>query len=128
MVNFIDLEPEEKVAAVLPLPEFEEGLYVITATKRGYVKKTNLMAYSNIRSNGLIAVSLQENDELIGVRITNGRNEILLGTRLGMAIRFAETQVRPMGRDTRGVKGIELLAQRRIMGNSGRRTGGTKSG
>jgi DNA gyrase subunit A len=116
LVNFIDVEPDEKVAAVLPLPEFEEGYYLVTTTKLGQVKKTDLMAYSNIRSNGLIAVSLQEGDELIGVRITNGHNEILLGTRMGMAIRFDEDQVRPMGRGTRGVKGIDLREGDEVVG------------
>ncbi len=108
LVNFIDVEQDELVAAVLPMPEFEEGHFLVTATKLGLVKKTDLMAYSNIRSNGLIAVALQEEDELIGVRITNGQQEILLGTRQGMSIRFHENQVRPMGRGTRGVKGIVL--------------------
>jgi DNA gyrase subunit A len=116
LVNFIDVEADEKVAAVLPIPGFEEDHYLVTATKLGQVKKTDLMAYSNIRSSGLIAVNLQEDDELIGVRITNGQHEILLATREGMAIRFHEDQVRPMGRDTRGVKGIDLREGDQVVG------------
>jgi DNA gyrase subunit A len=116
LVNFIDVEADEQVSAVLPVPEFVEGHYLMTATKAGYVKKTDLMAYANIRSTGLIAVSLQDDDELIGVRITDGNNDIVLGTRGGMAIRFNEEQVRPMGRGTRGVKGIDLRDGDEVIG------------
>jgi DNA gyrase subunit A len=116
LVNFIGVEPEEKIAAVLPVPEFVEGHYLVTATKAGMVKKTDLMAYSKIRASGIIAVSLDEGDELFAVRITDGSNDFLLGTRQGMAIRFDESQVRPMGRGTRGVKGIKLREDDEVIG------------
>lgn len=116
LVNFIDVEDDEKVASVLPVPDFVEGHYLVTATKFGYVKKTDLMAYANIRSSGLIAVRLDDGDELIGVTITDGDHDLLLGTRQGMAIRFGEAQVRPMGRGTRGVKGIDLREDDEVIG------------
>ena len=116
LVNFIGVESDEKVASVLPVPEFQEGHYLVTATKKGLVKKTDLMAYANIRTSGLIAVSLTEDDELIGVRITDGSQELILGTREGLSIRFNEDQVRPMGRGTRGVKGIDLREGDEVIG------------
>ncbi|MBT9134996.1 MAG: DNA gyrase subunit A [Firmicutes bacterium] len=109
LVNLIALEAKEKITAVIPLKETaatEE--YLFMATRLGMVKKTSLMEYASIRNNGLIGISLKENDELIAVRVTDGQQEIVLGTRLGMAIRFDEGDVRAMGRDTQGVKGIQL--------------------
>jgi DNA gyrase subunit A len=127
LVNFIPVEADEKVAAVLPLPEFQEDHYLITATRLGYVKKTDLMAYANIRSSGLIAFALAEEDELIGVDITDGSQEVLLGTQKGMSIRFPEEQVRPMGRGTRGVKGIDLRDDDAVVGMAVVRDGGPDS-
>jgi DNA gyrase subunit A len=81
---------------------------VVTSTKNGKIKKTDLLAYKNPRSNGLIACGIEENDELIGVKITDGKNDLLLSTKLGMAIRFPETEARSLGRQAVGVRGIKL--------------------
>ncbi len=108
IANFLSLAPEEKVTAFLPVRQFEVGRYLVMATKQGVVKKTELMAYSNPRSGGIIAVNLDEGDELIAVRMTRGDDELFLATRQGMAIRFAEDDVRAVGRAARGVAGIEL--------------------
>lgn len=108
IVNLLELSGEEKVSAVIPIAEYNEGTYLIMATKLGHVKKTELAQYDNIRRGGLTAVSLRENDELIGVRLTNGENDIMLVTRNGMSIRFEESDVRPLGRVSQGVRGISL--------------------
>ncbi|HSE83278.1 MAG TPA: DNA gyrase subunit A [Thermodesulfobacteriota bacterium] len=108
IVNLLELSSDENVATVLPVPEFKEDRYIIMGTKNGIVKKTDLMAYSNRRVGGIIAVNIREGDELIGARITNGNCEILLTTRFGQAVRFNEEQVRDMGRGATGVIGIRL--------------------
>ena len=109
VINLISLESDEKVNAVIPIrDQGGSNLYLFMATKAGMVKKTSLSEYANIRTNGLIGILLREGDELIGVRLTNGNSDVVLGTHLGMAIRFDEQDVRPMGRATQGVKGIEL--------------------
>jgi DNA gyrase subunit A len=108
IVNLLNLGPDEKVSAFLPVREFQEGRYVIFATARGLVKKTDLMAYAHPRPSGIIAIALEEGDEVIGVRMTDGTQEVILSTRDGQAIRFRESGVRPMGRDTYGVRGITL--------------------
>ena len=108
LVNLLSLSPGEKISAILPMREFREGRYLCFATRRGLIKKTDLMAYSNPRPSGLIAIALEDGDEVIDVHETDGQREIILSTRTGQAIRFAETGVRPMGRDTYGVKGITL--------------------
>ncbi len=108
IVNLLNITPEEKITAILPVKEFAEGKYVFMATKQGIVKKTDLLAYSHPRSGGIIALSLDEGDQLIAAGLTDGSKEILLSSREGKAIRFAEDETRPMGRTARGVKGIEL--------------------
>lgn len=109
VINLISLEAEEKVNAVIPIRnEANDNAYLFMATKSGMVKKTSLSEYANIRANGLIGISLREGDELIGVRLTDGNSDVVLGTRLGLAIRFDEQDVRPLGRATQGVKGIDL--------------------
>ncbi len=108
IVNLLMLGPEEKVTAVIPIPDYDEELYLVMATRNGIVKKTRLMQYDNIRLNGLTAVSLRENDELIEVRLTDGNTDIMLITRNGMAIRFNERDARPLGRVSMGVRGIRL--------------------
>ena len=108
IANFLALGPGESVGAILPVRHFEVGRYLVMATKRGVVKKTELMAYSNPMSRGIIAVNLDEGDELIVVRMTRGDDELFLATRQGMAIRFAEDEVRAVGRASRGVAGIDL--------------------
>ena len=108
LVNLLNLSDGEKVAAVLPVREFKENQYIIMATKNGIVKKTKLMAYSNPRAGGIIALNIREDDELIEARLTNGSDEILLTSYFGQAIRFAEDDVRDMGRTATGVIGIRL--------------------
>jgi DNA gyrase subunit A len=108
IVNLLNVEKDEKISAFLPVREFQEGRYVVFATKNGTVKKTDLMAYSNPRKAGIIAITLDEGDEVIGVRLTDGQQELILSTRDGQAIRFKEEGVRPMGRGAGGVRGITL--------------------
>ncbi len=108
IVNLLQLNGDEKVTTVIPIQEYKEGLYLVMATKNGLVKKTDLMEYDNIRKGGLAAVSLRENDELIDVKLTDGNQDIILSTVKGMAIRFNETDARPIGRVSQGVKGMEL--------------------
>ena len=102
------LEPDEKITAVIPIRKFSTGKFLFMATKKGIVKKTELMEYDTARKGGLIAISLDDDDELIGVKFTNGEQHIIVGTRNGMAIAFSETDVRSMGRTARGVIGIRL--------------------
>jgi DNA gyrase subunit A len=108
IVNLLELDSEEKVTAVIPIAEYNEGMYLIMATRNGHVKKTDLMEYDSIRRGGLAAVTLRENDELIDVRLTDGEKDIILVTRNGMSIRFKESDVRPLGRVSQGVRGISL--------------------
>ena len=108
VVNLLQLQDNEKVSAFLPVREFQEGRYVVFATQNGLVKKTALMAYANPRASGIRAIALEESDSLIGVRLTDGDQEILLSTVDGQAIRFKEEQVRATGRGTMGVMGIRL--------------------
>lgn len=108
IVNLLELNSDEKVTAVIPIAEYKEGLYLIMATKNGHVKKTDLMEYDSIRKGGLAAVTLRESDELIDVRLTDGTKDIILVTRDGMSIRFEESDVRPLGRVSQGVRGISL--------------------
>jgi DNA gyrase subunit A len=104
----LSLAADEKLSAFLPLPKEVSGKYVFFATRRGLVKKTELDQYDNIRASGIIAINLEDGDELIGVRLTDGDQQIVLSTREGQAIRFREDEVRPMGRGTYGVVGMEL--------------------
>ncbi len=108
LVNLLALEEGERVAAMATTRTFPDDLYLLFATKRGLVKKTVLSAYGNPREKGIIAIKLDEDDELLSAQITDGTRQVFLGTRLGMGIKFSETDARPMGRDTTGVKGIEL--------------------
>ena len=109
IVNLLQLEAGEKVKAMLPVPaEKVAGHYLIMATKNGVIKRTELSEFTNLRKSGLIALVLREDDELIGVALTDGSYELLLGTRDGMAIRFPETDMRPIGRAAMGVKSMEL--------------------
>jgi DNA gyrase subunit A len=108
MVNLLALAGDEKVTATLPVKEFCENRYVVMATRQGVIKKTELSAYGNPRQGGIIALTLDEGDKLIGVEITDGQRQILLGTRDGIVIRFKEEDVRSMGRTAHGVRGITL--------------------
>jgi DNA gyrase subunit A len=108
IVNLLNLSGNEKITAILPVRAFEEGKYVLMATKQGVLKKTDLMSYSHPRAGGIIALSLDEKDQLISACLTDGTKEILLSSREGKAIHFVEDDVRDMGRTARGVKGITL--------------------
>ena len=108
IVNLLNLEPGERVSAFLTVREFQEGRYILFATKNGLIKKTELMAYSNPRASGIRAIGLEDRDEVIGVRLTDGQQEIILSTADGQSIRFKEDQVRPTGRGTFGVVGMKL--------------------
>jgi len=110
LINFLELREGEHVLEMVPYREEEVGAnhYITTATAKGYVKRTSLSEFDNIRATGLIAVSIDEDDRLIGVRFTDGKQHLLLSSAKGMAIRFDETAVRPMGRNARGVRGMAL--------------------
>ncbi|MBO8164816.1 MAG: DNA gyrase subunit A [Brevibacillus sp.] len=110
IINLIQIEKGEHVSAVIPVKEFRKDWYLFFATKQGVVKKTELSAYENVRKVGLFAINLREDDELIGVRLTDGHQEIIMGTKSGMSVRFREEDVRTMGRGATGVKGITLDA------------------
>jgi DNA gyrase subunit A len=108
IVNLVSFQPGEKMAASCAVKSFDSGGHVLLATRNGIIKKTELSAFSNPRPSGIIALSVEEGDLLIDAVVTSGKDELLLGTRGGMAIHFSEEDVRPMGRSAYGVKGIEL--------------------
>ncbi|MGB5811304.1 MAG: DNA gyrase subunit A [Polyangiales bacterium] len=108
VVNLVGMGGDERVAAILPVREFVEDGYLITCTRRGRVKRTNLAAYENIRQTGIIGVAIDETDELLAARIVTPGQDVLIGTSLGMSIRFPIEDVRAMGRDSMGVKGVDL--------------------
>ena len=116
IVNLLKLAPEEKVMTILPVKSFEKGQYIVTATARGIIKKTELMAYSHPRAGGIIALTIDEGDSLIEARLTNGERDLLLASRHGKSIRFPETDVRSVGRPARGVRGITLDPADEIIG------------
>ncbi len=116
IANFLELQSGENVTTMIPIRQFEVDRYLVMATRRGVVKKTELSAYANPRAGGIIALSIDEGDELIGVAMTRGTEDIFLGTRNGMAIRFKEDDVRPTGRSARGVAGIRLEPQDQVVG------------
>ncbi|HXV68674.1 MAG TPA: DNA gyrase subunit A [Nitrospira sp.] len=116
IVNLLALSSSEKVTATLPVKEFRDDRYIVMATKKGVIKKTELSAYSNPRQGGIIALGLENGDKLIGVQLTDGQREILLGTKQGITIRFKEEEVRPMGRIAYGVKGITLEENNEVIG------------
>jgi len=116
IVNLIQINPKEKITAVIPIKNFDPEDYLVLVTQHGLIKKTKLDKFSNIRKNGLIAINLKENDELIGVRRTSGDNDLILVTSGGMAIRFNENDVRDMGRTAMGVKAITLKGDDTLVG------------
>ncbi|WP_410014236.1 DNA topoisomerase (ATP-hydrolyzing) subunit A [Sodalis sp. C49] len=115
IVNLLPLEPNERITAILPVREYEEGRHVFMATASGTVKKTALTEFSRPRSAGIIAVNLNEGDELIGVDLTDGKNEVMLFSAYGKVVRFPEGQVRSMGRTATGVRGINLAEKDRVV-------------
>jgi len=116
IVNMINVSPDTKVSAIVTVRDFPEDQFLIFVTKKGTVKKTALSQYSNVRANGVKAVKIESDDELIDVQVTTGTNDIVLATRHGLSIRFHEQDVREMGRDTTGVKGIELGPRDQVVG------------
>ncbi len=115
IVNLLPLEEGERINAVLPIREYEEGKFIFMATSSGIVKKTPLKDFSRPRANGIIALELLADDCLVGVDITDGSSDVMLFSSAGKAIRFKETDVRPMGRTARGVKGIKLGAGQKVI-------------
>lgn len=116
IVNLLNLGAEEKIAAILAVREFAEGKYIVMATKKGLIKKTPLMEYSRPRAGGIIALSIDKDDELIAARLTDGNQSLLLGGRKGKAIRFREEEARPVGRKARGVRGMSVGKDDEIIG------------
>jgi len=118
IVNLLQLDPEEKVTAAICVKDFEPDKYLFFATRKGVVKKTDFMSYHSNRKGGLAAIVLDEDDELINVKLTDGNEDILLSTRHGMCIRFNESDVRPLGRVSHGVRGIRLAEGDYVVGMS----------
>ena len=116
IVNLLSLDAGEKVSAVIPIQNFAEGKYLLMATKNGLIKKTALAEYNSSRKTGLQGITLKENDELIGVRLTDGQDNVVLVTRNGMCITFDEKDVRPIGRVAQGVIGINLDDEDEVIG------------
>ncbi len=118
IVNLLPLEGDEKVSSMIRVPDFggEEIKYLCMVTRKGIIKRTDLEQYKNIRKNGIIAINLDEDDELAWVRLTDGNDDILIATRNGMSIRFNENDCRPIGRTARGVKAIELKEEDEVVG------------
>ncbi|MBQ8538759.1 MAG: DNA gyrase subunit A [Ruminococcus sp.] len=118
IANILPIGTDEKVTSMIRVPEFDEEKYLIMVTKQGIIKRIELNAYNTARKGGLIALDLNEGDELAWVRMTDGNDEIIIATRLGMAIRFNENDVRPMGRQARGVKALKLKENDYVIGMS----------
>ncbi len=118
IINLLEMQQGEKMSAFIPVKEYKEGCFLVMATKQGIIKKTTLEAYSHPRKGGIIGITLEKGDELIGVEMTDGKKEILLATREGKAIRFPESQVRDMGRSAKGVKGITLAKKDEVIAMS----------
>jgi DNA gyrase subunit A len=116
MINLLQLMPEEKITAMIPIQEYEEGKYLFMATEKGLVKKTPIQDYANVRKTGLAAITLREDDRLIQVRITDNQDDVLLVTKYGQCIRFHEQDVRPTGRMSMGVRGMNLGDQDQVIG------------
>ncbi|MFB7639767.1 DNA gyrase subunit A [Peribacillus butanolivorans] len=116
LINLLEVDKGEWVNAIIPVKEFVDDWYLFFTTRHGISKRTPLSSFANIRNNGLIALGLREDDELISVRLTNGEKQIIIGTKAGMMIRFPETDVRTMGRTAAGVKGISLRADDEVVG------------
>ncbi len=116
IVNLLNLNPQEKVTTILSLKDFSKDKFITFMTKRGTIKKTALEAYSNPRSGGIIAIHLDEGDELISAKLTVGKQHLFIGTKLGKAIHFPEDQIREMGRTARGIRGIKISKEDEVVG------------
>ena len=116
IINLLGIEKDEWVNAIIPVAEFDDDWFLFFTTKHGISKRSPLSSFAHIRNNGLIALNLREEDELISVRLTDGDKEIIIGTKNGLLIRFHETDVRSMGRTATGVKGITLRQDDEVVG------------
>jgi DNA gyrase subunit A len=116
IVNFVGMEPGEKIAAITPVMEMKEGTFIVTLTRKGQIKKTEVTEYENFREKGIIGVKIEDGDQLLGAALTDGNREIIVATKQGMSIRFDEKQVRPMGRSTVGVRAIDLSEGDAVVG------------
>jgi len=116
IVNLLQVRPEERIAAIVPVKAFEESLYLVSASRRGQIKKTPLSDYGHPRRDGIIAMNITDGDELIEAKVTDGTQEIVLSSRKGQALRFQEADVREMGRATQGVRGIRLRGSDEVIG------------
>ncbi len=116
IINLIEVDPDEKITAALTLPAFTEDQYLLMVTRQGLIKKTPARAYEQVRRNGLIAIALTEGDALDWVQVSSGSDEVLIASSDGKAVRFSEKEVRPMGRDTQGVRGIRLRPKAHVAG------------
>jgi len=116
IINLIKIDPQEKVSTILPVKSFDNDKFVIMATKKGVAKKVELSAFSNPRSSGIIAMNIAEDDKLIGAKLSDGNKEVLISTKFGLAIRFKEEELRPMGRQAQGVRGIDLNENDEVVG------------
>ena len=125
IANLVSMQEGERIAALLAVKEFEENKFIVMGSTRGEVKKTELRAFSNPRAGGIIAMDVEEGDAVIAVQVSDGSNEIFIGTRNGMSIRFKETDVRSMGRAAGGVRGIELREDDEVVAMEVLETGGT---
>ena len=125
IANLVSMEEGERIAALLAVKEFEADKFIVMGTRRGVIKKTELSAFSNPRAGGIIAMGVEEGDAVIAVQISNGNNEIFIGTRSGMSIRFPESDVRSMGRTAYGVRGISLRDDDEVVGMDVLAPGGT---
>ena len=115
IINLLQLQPDEKITAVIPMKDYQEGKYLFMATRNGLVKKTSILDYANVRKTGLLAINLRDGDELIEVKYTDNEQDVLLITKFGMCIRFHETDVRPTGRTSMGVIGMNLTDQDEVV-------------
>ena len=116
IINLLQLQPEEKITAVIPIEKYEQGKYLFMATKRGLVKKTPIQDYANVRKTGLAAITLREDDELIEVKVTDNQKDVLMVTKYGQCIRFHEKDVRSTGRTSMGVRGMNLSDRDEVIG------------
>jgi DNA gyrase subunit A len=125
VVNLLPVSQDEKVTAMIRVPKFEDNMYLVMVTKLGTIKRTALDEYDTARKGGVIGILLEEGDELVRVRLTDGNTQLIVGTRSGNAIRFSETNARPMGRAAHGVKAVTLEKDDEVVGMSAVREGGT---
>ncbi len=125
IANLVQMQPGEKTAAMLPVLDFDEKHFIVMGTRKGSIKKTELASFSNPRAGGIIAMGIEEDDEVMAVRLSDGESQIFIGTRMGMAIRFSEDDVRSMGRTAYGVRGIQLREGDQVVAMEVVKPGGT---